>query len=754
MWSSCFKSRRAANNPETQPLLPQYQDDTALQRQVHQKLHTYQIVRALSNGYMPSTEQLVANLRALLVSDFLNPDGSSVSNAGRRFARDGRLWIQLFIEFLQGKNKDDQLQDIIWQVSRSKVSVDTGDIASRALQSKAQADTKAAYESIRTVGSLLLTNEEFRLFVDDLATIGRIVFADTASSLSSTSAEAARKVEPSESQKAAVKDADVKEGEEPPSAEALQHEAQDVASTAVEGIVQTGRDTLESTERNISGKQRDTLISRLKSTISSLRNRPDYSSSVATITHLIQRYGKIYSQVIDSTVSAIEEDVEENAELTRAIRNSWDFLGGFGDRNEWQALEQKFHDLLKHSERDPGFEHLINDTGNAVYNLFTDPAFFDSMDKTMDQLKEQSNDIGSDSDLRGDMNAFLEQLKRTIHSVSEDKGLSKLVAGSRKLGNDVLKAYHEKDTSLSADALHVFLPLLIRSIQHIPIPRLEISVPEMDLLLENVVLEPGHTFHASSFLPYRVLLSTRSDMELRKSHSKQATTKMTNIMTVTMNGLNISAHEFGYWIRVHAPPFLPFFGDEGIASFALDQRGIDISFDLEIGRERIEQLVSVQGIRVHIHKLEYNIQKGTWSFLWWIVRPVLKHMVRRVLEKKIAEQIVAVMHVVNRELVFARERLRATRIADPDDLFTFVRAVLARLTPQPDPDVYTRVGVDAQREGVFKDLYTPASVMKLWHAEGERAGEAIEDGDQSGGVGLTWRNDIFNVVNPRPVPLR
>lgn len=218
---------------------------------------------------------------------------------------------------------------------------------------------------------------------------------------------------------------------------------------------------------------------------------------------------------------------------------------------------------------------------------------------------------------------------------------------------------------------------------------------------------------------------------------------MTNIVTVSMYGLNVSAKEFGYWIRVHCPPFMPYIGDEGFASFILDERGIDISLDIEVGRERLEQIIQLRAVRVTILKLEYTISRGTWAGLLWLLKPFLKHMVRRILEKKIAEQIVALFHVVNRELIFARERLRAARISNPADLITFVDAVRSRMSAKTDPDFYARIGIDAHRKGVFQDVYAPGSLVKMMREEQRRTEEAIDTGAQPE---PSWRNRIFDYV--------
>lgn len=738
--------QKQARGGETQPLLPQHVDEnTELQRQLREKLYTYEVLRALYNGFMPTTDQAVAHLRALLVSDFLNPANPTLSQAGRQLSRDCRVWIRTLIDLLCDKNGGNQIQEIIWNFSKSRISVDTGDLAGRASLSKAQADTAAAFESLRTIGSLLMTNSDFRLLVGDLATVARHIYSQSASSVSAAAERVAEKVEPSEPQKQPTGQEEPNgEQEEAPSTADLRQETGRIAEVTKKELGKGVSDVAKDAEETMTEDQKQSLVKRVKQTVENLRNKENYTDSAATVSQIAQRYASIYYRAMCAPVDAAQEDVEANDELKSAIEKCWEFLSSFGDRMEWQRLQEKCHKLLDEYRENPEFKDSIGNLGNSLYSMLTDPEFYDSADNAVDRLKEKLKE--AEPIPREDMDAFLRQLKQTFQSVSNDEGIARLTTATKKLGDDLITSYHDKNTRLPADALHIFLPLFIRSIQYIPIPRLEVSVPEMDLLLENVIIEPGHTVHCSSFLPYRVLLSTQNSLELRKTHSKETTTSMVNIVTVTMNGLSVSANEFGYWARVHALPYMPTVGDQGIASFALDQRGIDISLDFEIGREHLEQILVLRAVRVEIHKLDYTISDSRWKFLWWIVKPFLKHMVRRVLEKKIAEQIVATAHALNRELVFARERLRAARIADPESLVNFVKAILSRLSPKPDPDLYTRVGVDAPHgEGIFKDVYTPASLMKIWHEEGETADDTITAGDESGGVGRTWKNSIFDI---------
>lgn len=153
---------------ETEPLLPRYEDDTSRQRHLHQKLHSYQIVRAISEGYMPTTEQTIANLRTLLASDVLNLRNQDIGSDGRQLVRDSRLWIQVFIEFLQQKNSQDQLQEFLWRLARSRVEVDRDSLSRQAAHVKARADTKAGGSRISASATLQLpglANANYKLMI-------------------------------------------------------------------------------------------------------------------------------------------------------------------------------------------------------------------------------------------------------------------------------------------------------------------------------------------------------------------------------------------------------------------------------------------------------------------------------------------------------------------------------------------------------------------------------------------------------------
>ncbi|KFZ20645.1 hypothetical protein V502_03092 [Pseudogymnoascus sp. VKM F-4520 (FW-2644)] len=703
------------------------------------------MVRALGMGYMPSTDQLIVNLRTLIASDALNPDAPGLNRSSKMLLKYLKQWLYDFIEMLRNKSDQDQIQDFIWAASHAKISLDTDDVIQAATSTNIRIDASTAYESIKTIGSLLLTNSDFRMFLQDLNVLGRQVLADTANELSEAAEITATQIEPPDSQSQALKEPGNEEWPVPSTGDLLDG-ATEITDSVVEGVKSTGQAAEDSLKDKLSGDEKDSLLFRLKSAVTKLRKRNDYSESVSMIGLLIKRYAKIYSRAADETIGTLQDDLETNEELDRAVKLGWQLLSSFGKKDAWDDLERRFRKVVEHAKTDAEFESLMGDIASSLQDILMDPGFFESSVYKNGDAKWNRTESTTLSPLRQDIDRLLEQARLTCETVTNDDDISKILRTSLHIWAILSPVQGGTNDELLVDTYSVFVPLIIQAIQYIPIPRLEVSAPEVDLLLENLILEPGRTINHTSFLPFKLNINTNNDLTIRKARYR-TTSSLTTLVTVNLQGLSIRADEVGFWLRAHKG--LLRLADEGIASLELDDRGIDIAMDFEIGKGHIEKILSLRNVKVKIHHLNYSLSRSKFACLAWLFKPIIRRIIRKVLERKLSSAIEDGIHAANRELVYARERLRATRISDPKDLHTFVRAIITRLIPEEDPDLYTNIGVvgGANEQGnVFAGVYAPGSIVKLWREEAQEAGERVEDNEVEG-----WRNEIFD-VQAGPIP--
>ena len=582
------------------------------------------------------------------------------------------------------------------------------------------------------------------MFLQDLNVLGRQILADTANELSEAAETAAAQIEPTDSQSQALKEPGNEEWPGPTTGDLL-YEATEITDLVAHGAKSTSQAAGDSVKDKLCGNEKDTLLFRLKSAVTKLRKRNDYSESVSVIGLLIKRYAKVYSRAADETISTLQGEIETNEELDRAVKLGWHLLSSFGQKDAWDQLERLFKKVIEHAHTDTEFESLIGDIVSSIQDMLMDPGFFESSaykDGDAKWIRTESKRL---SPLRQDIDRLLEQARLTCETVADDDDVSKILRSSLRIWDVISPVQGGTNDDLLVDTYSVFVPLLIQAIQYIPIPRLEVSAPEVDLLLENLILEPGRTINHTSFLPFKLNISTNNDLTIRKARYR-TTSSLTTLVTVNLQGLSVRADEVGFWLRAHKG-FLRLV-DEGIASLELDDRGIDIAIDFEVGKGHIEKILSLRNVKVKIHHLNYTLRRSTFACLAWVFKPVVRRIIRNVLERKLSSAIEDGIHAANRELVYARERLRATRISDPKDLRTFIRAIITRLIPEGDPDLYTNVGVvgGANEQGnVFAGIYAPGSIVKLWRDEAQEAGERVEDNEIK-----DWRNEIFD-VQARPV---
>ena len=110
--------------PETQPQPKLSPKEVSKRQEIRTKLRTYEIILALSNGYLPSTKQFTGYLRWLLHSGILEPRNRRLSVRGRNAIRDLRAWIEAIAEEAEYKNGNDEIQNFVWELSQ--VDIDVG----------------------------------------------------------------------------------------------------------------------------------------------------------------------------------------------------------------------------------------------------------------------------------------------------------------------------------------------------------------------------------------------------------------------------------------------------------------------------------------------------------------------------------------------------------------------------------------------------------------------------------------------------
>jgi hypothetical protein len=145
---------------------------------------------AFSNGKVPSNKQIDVALNSALASKPLSTPSKKLSSEGQKLVADLKTVIEQAKILLLTKNEGNLLQDFIWQAEQI-TGAGTSLPGAPVDKDTAKQHGNEALDGLRTLGTLLISNGQFRKLLSDASVLLRDIAGDAAQNT-------ANKVKPSE----------------------------------------------------------------------------------------------------------------------------------------------------------------------------------------------------------------------------------------------------------------------------------------------------------------------------------------------------------------------------------------------------------------------------------------------------------------------------------------------------------------------------------------------------------------------------
>ncbi|KAJ4290596.1 hypothetical protein N0V90_010814 [Kalmusia sp. IMI 367209] len=159
---------------------------------VNNKLQLYGIFQAFANGKVPSNKQIDVALNSALASKPLSSPSKKLSAEGQTLVADLKDVIEQAKILLLTKNEGNLLQDFIWQTEQ--ITGGNAQVPQAPVDKEtARQHGNEALEGLRTLGTLIISNGQFRKLLSDATILLRDIAGDAAQNTAS-------KVKPAEHQ--------------------------------------------------------------------------------------------------------------------------------------------------------------------------------------------------------------------------------------------------------------------------------------------------------------------------------------------------------------------------------------------------------------------------------------------------------------------------------------------------------------------------------------------------------------------------
>lgn len=701
-------------------------------------------------------------LNSALASKALTSPSKDLSEEGQKLVKDLREVIDQARKLILSKNDGQLLQDFIWQAQRlGEVEAKKPDAPLN--KDGAKQDGTNAVEGIKTLGTLLVTNGEFRKILSDALVLVRDMAGDA-------SQAAANKVRPSEDQLSQI---------DQPAEDGVWHEkpdfaghkdqlkskfrrnkgdgASEVSSTggAAGGDVgsQASRKSVKDRAREASGKakeylsekvpqqRRDQAIWRLKKMVMEIQGHSDYQRAIETLLGLVEKYGG-HGRDLSQQGTGVVKDVRGHETVRTVETNLRLLLERFANSTSLDDLFDSLEQVYRDAEKDPELRGWFKNIDTFIRKCLQEQGYImeDACNKEWgnlydhgryllrDRYKEHTNRV------LDEVKFFGEQYNKDPHNKAFGESVERLFLdlGRDPDGKVAFKKHLLKDIGT------VILPGAFENLRYVPIPRIEVKDPAVDVVIENLVIE------SDNLMPN--VLEFGSDNYFRWGR-KKISNKRDNKVMISASGIQADLTDVSYYLKKKQG--FPSITDTGIMDIFLGGEGFGFKAAASIPRkDEKEQFIRLDKIDVKIDKLDIKLRKSKHKLLFQTFRPLLFRIVRpaleKVVEQKIREAFVNGDNFAKEIHTEAKKAQDNAKKANPEDDTSIYSRYLEvfrkkmdqkKQAAQAEAKRDTKVQASATlRDSQFPDIKLPGGLTTKATEYAERAEK-----------GEGWQSDIFSV---------
>jgi hypothetical protein len=668
------------------------------EKDVNNKLQLYGIVEAFSNGKVPSNQQIDVALNSALAHRALNSPSKKLSSEGQHLVSDLKSVIEQAKILLLTKNEGNLLQDFIWQAEHlgsNSASLPNAPVD----KDTAKQHGNEALDGLRTLGTLIISNGQFRKLLSDATVLLRDMAGDAAQNT-------ANKIKPSEDRLNRLDEpaedntwhdtsdlnrenlrnqaknslpfgnknkdeakSDLKEhakdinqaanpdGSRDPqhTAELGAHEGQTGQSTGINarGALETAKQKVDANtseeDKNMARARRDQMNNYLKGKMPEERREQ-------TIWRLKKMVVEIqghqdYQRAIETLLSLAEQYSGHGKNLGQQGKGS---VQGFLSENKWLtnlktllerfANNTSFDDLIesinqvyKDADQDPELKNWFTRINHFIRKTLQQQGFI-----LEDRSNEEWNQIYDDGHrlLRGRYRGHTDRIADEFKFIGEQFDAD---PQNKQFAQSVNKLF--LDLGQDENGQTVFKPHLLKDLSDVILPSIfenvrYVPIPRIeysDSMVDAVV--ENLVIEGDNLAPNS--LEFGSDNYWRWGR-KSISSKNKNKVMLSVSGVQMDLRDVSYYIK--RKQGFPSITDKGVMDIFMGGSGFSFKVEMETAdkaRENHAQthFFKVTKVESDIKNLQIKMKKSNHKLLFNMFKPLLLKVMRPVIQKVLEKQI-------------------------------------------------------------------------------------------------------------------
>ncbi|KAI8647662.1 hypothetical protein BD408DRAFT_408295 [Parasitella parasitica] len=410
---------------------------------------------------------------------------------------------------------------------------------------------------------------------------------------------------------------------------------------------------------NIPQEKQDELLRRLQNALFEVQQNPKYQDAVSTLIQLIKVWSSRLTKVSKGVISTAKENDkpeqvnyrEQSEKELKAIIECW------AQGESIDPLLYGIQDVVRDMQNDDHLGEYYRSVIRYVNRLLKVPGFAQKDESTQEgrRLMDQGNHIIKGR-YKEHLNFLSSESRKYMNLMAEDQVSKELYARIAKIhrdlwmdgeGNPAFKPHLLNDMRMT------LLPAFIDEVKYIPIPRIEYSDPQFDIVIENLILS-GDSLLPNVFdtkIESFNSFSLRSDIESKPSHQT---------LYVRMSEIQAEIDDvvFSYKKKTGFPKL----SDRGVAALTVGGKGITVTARITTIANNPAKTFKVASCKCHVDNLKIKVNESKHDILYKAVLPLIIGQVKRQISRVIEDRVVTLVdqldHKVTNSIVEMNQNLQ------------------------------------------------------------------------------------------------
>jgi hypothetical protein len=602
------------------------------------RLKLFEALSALREGKLPTNQQIVKIITRLQDSEAFKKERVHMSEDGQHFMKNFDSFLVSLKKVIDEKNDDEDLQQFIFH---SRLVTKAARPSEMAMVSAPSMDEAAkGFQKASNIARMLITNSEFRDFLYDLSDLLQDSLAGFEEEPQNW--EKPRSYSFPERGDETLPVNEYYEPEEPPLQRGSSHKPTQslqatigVQESRIGGMsgAPSGRGNVEvqghreSFEESFTPERRERLAKRLQKVMLSIQDNHDFQDSIE---YIMTTLSNLQKESVKNTGGVKKR---RDANLRAANHDLRHLIEKFTGGGNIEPLKNSFTTFADAVEDDFYLRDYLSDLAQFSRRSYGDRKFVEHRDyvqKTSDMINRGRALLIEN--YREETNDLLTHLSRMTNALKNDTTSREFASTFKALVNDVLYD-DEGNLSLKADLIQdlstILLPLAVKQVKVIPIPRIEHNDHQWHIIIENLILT------SDNFLPnvMEVKLKTAAVIGLRRDLDS------TFSSSFTLNFFQIYADVTDVPFYYKRKSGFPRMSDWGVANVFLGGQGMTIIVKLGFDKDSKTKTLFVRKVKVYIDDLRIQLKAEKHDAVYRLLAPMINSLVKKQITSAIEETV-------------------------------------------------------------------------------------------------------------------